>query len=84
MNWLQQKIRKLPTLATRGPHASRLDHGKLPTRKTQKPRGENAGNLLIFYCGFKTVLTDDVRASNHKYRYTKSKQLNNKKAKIYN
>ena len=49
--------------------------GKLPTRKARKPRGENAENLLIFYCGFKTVLTDQVRANNHKY---------NEKAKIYN
>ena len=49
-------------------------YGKLPTRK--KPRGENAENSLIFYFGFKTALADQVRANNHKYKYTKSKQLN--------
>ena len=57
--------------------ASRFQaYGILPTRKTRKPRGENAENSLVFYCGFKTVLTDQVRANNHKYKYTKSKQLN--------
>ena len=76
MKWLQQKIRKLPTLHTRGPLASRPDYGKLSTRKTRKHQGENAENSLIFYCGFKTVLTNQVRANNHKYKYTKSKQLN--------
>ena len=44
MKWLQQKIRKLPMLPTQGPHASRPDYGKLPTRKTQKPWGENTEN----------------------------------------
>ena len=76
MKWLQQKIRKLPMLPTQGPHASRPDYGKLPTRKTQKPWGENTENSLIFYCEFKTVLMDQVQANNHKYKFTKSKQLN--------
>ena len=67
MKWLQQKMRELSTPPARGP---------LPTRKTRKPRTKNAENSLIFYCGFKTVLTDQVRANNHKYKYTKSKQLN--------
>ena len=79
MKWLQEKIRKLPTLATRGPLASRPNNPE-----TRKPRGENAENSLIFYCGFKTVLTDQVRAINHKYKYTKSKQLNIWKAKVCN
>ena len=70
---------KLPRLYTRGPLASRPDYLKLPARKTRKPRGENAENSLIFYCEFKTVLTDQVRANNHKYKYTKSKQLNVRK-----
>ena len=48
------------------------------------PRIEDAENSLIFYCRFKTVLTDQVRANNHKYKYTKSKQLIYEKAKIYN
>ena len=61
------------------PLASRPDYGKLPTRITRKPRGENAESSLIFYCGFKTVLTNQVRANNHKYKYTKSKQLNIRK-----
>ena len=65
MKWLPQKIRKLLTLPTRGPHASRPDHGKLPTQKTRKLRAENAENLLIFYCEFKTVLTDHVRGKNN-------------------
>ena len=43
------------------------------------PRTENVENLLIFYCGFKTVLMDKVRAKNHKYKYKKSKQLNIRK-----
>ena len=47
--------------------------------KNAKARGENAENSLIFYCEFKTVLTDQVRANNHKYKYTKSKQLNIRK-----
>ena len=64
---------------TRGPLASRPDYFKLPARKTRKPRGENAENSLIFYCEFKTVLTDQVRANNHKYKYAKSKQLNIRK-----
>ena len=47
--------------------------------KNVKARGENAENSLIFYCEFKTVLTDQVRANNHKYKYSKSKQLNIRK-----
>ena len=42
-------------------------------------RTENVENSLIFYYGFKTVLTDQVRAKNRKYKYTKSKQLNIRK-----
>ena len=61
------------------PLTSRPDYGKLPTQKTRKPRGENAENSLIFYCGFKAVLTNQVRANNHKYKYTKNKQLNIRK-----
>ena len=80
MKWLQQRIRKLLTLPTRGPHAFRPDYRIVPARKMQKPLGENAANSLIFYRGFKTVLTDQVRANNHKYKYTKSKQLNIQKA----
>ena len=60
-------MRELSTAPARGP---------LSTRKTRKPRTKNAENSLIFYCGFKTVLTDQVQANNHKYKYTKSKQLN--------
>ena len=40
---------------------------------------ETSENSLIFYCGFKTVHTDQVRANNHKYKYTKNKQLNMRK-----
>ena len=72
-------MRKLLTLPTREPHASRPGYGILPNRKTRKPRGENAENSLIFYCGLETVLTDQVRANNHKYKYKKSKQLNIRK-----
>ena len=39
------------------------------------PQTENIENSLIFYYGFKTVLTDQVQANKHKYKYTKSKQL---------
>ena len=56
------------------------NYGILPARKMRKPGGENAANSFIFYCGFKTVLTDQVQANNHKYKYTKSKQLNIQKA----
>ena len=38
------------------------------------PQTENVENLLIFYCGFKTVLMDKVRAKNHKYNI---KRVNN-------
>ena len=37
------------------------------------PRTENVENWFIFYCCFKTVLTDQARANNHKYEYTKKK-----------
>ena len=37
------------------------------------PLTENVENSLIFYCGFKTILADQVQANNHKYKYTKSK-----------
>ena len=43
------------------------------------PQTENIENSLIFYYGFKTVLTDQVQANKHKYKYTKSKQLNTQK-----
>ena len=43
------------------------------------PRTENVENWFIFYCGFKTVLTDQARANNHKYEYTKNKQLSIRK-----
>ena len=71
---------KKVTHASHWPHASRPDYGIHPARKMRKPRGENAANLLIFYCGFKIILTDQVQANNHKYKYTKSKQLNIQKA----
>ena len=48
------------------------------------PQTENIENSLIFYYGFKTVLTDQVQANKHKYKYTKSKQLNIQKTKIFN
>ena len=70
------KIRELSTLPARGIHASRPDYRKLPIRKTRQPQTENVENSLIFYYGFKTVLTDQVRAKNHRHKYTKSKQLN--------
>ena len=60
------KDKRVPTLPARGPHASRPDYGKRPTQKTPKPLTENAENSLILYCGFKTVLTDQVRANNHR------------------
>ena len=67
------KDNRVPTLPARGPHASRPDYGKRPTQKTlktsnrkPKPLTENAENSLILYCGFKTVLTDQVRANNHR------------------
>ena len=58
------KDKKVIHASARGPHASRADYGKLPTQKTQTPRTENVENSLIFYYGFKTVLTDQVRAKN--------------------
>ena len=47
--------------------------------KNAKAPWRNAENLLTFSCGFKTVLTDQVRANNHKYKKIKSKQLNIRK-----
>ena len=58
-------------LPARGFHTSRPGYGKLPTQKTRIPRTENVENSLIFYCGFKTVITDQVRANNHKYKIYK-------------
>ena len=47
--------------------------------KNAKALRRNAENLLTFSCGFKTVLTDQVRANNHKYKKIKSKPLNIRK-----
>ena len=53
---------------------------KIPTQKTRKFQTENVENSLIFYCVFKTLLADQVRANNHKYKYAKSKQVNIRKS----
>ena len=76
MKWLQQKIRELSMPPAQELHTSKPDYGKLPTWKMWMPQTENIENLLIFYCGFKSIWMDQVRANNHKYKYTKSKQLN--------
>ena len=52
---------------------SRTSHLQAILRETSNPKNANASNrkrrkLTYLYCGFKTVLTDQVQANNHKYK----------------
>ena len=51
---------------------ARRDYVKFPSQKTWIPRNQNVENLLIFYFGFNIVLTDYVRAKDHKNKYSKA------------
>ena len=39
--------------------------GNFQPKTGESPEKKNAENSLIFYCGFKTTLTNQIRANNH-------------------